>query len=490
MDQYTPYHHLVCIAEGDEPKMAFRTHYGSFKWRVMPFGLSNAPAVFQQFINDVLEGLLDVCAIGYIDDILVYSDSLEEHKDHVQEVLQQLQDAGLYANAKKCIFHTNMVEYLGFILSPEGLRMDPATVSSIQAWLVPRNVHEVQSFLGFANFYQRFISSYAEFTQPLTNLCWKNTPWHFGEPESTAFQHLKTAFRTAPVLYHWVPDLPMTVETDASDYAIAGILSVTTPDLEIRPIAFHSRSLHDAERNYDTHDKKLLAVFDCYKAWRHYLEGSGHPIDTVTDHKNLEYFTSTKKLTHQQALWSEYLSQFNLRIHFCPGRLGTKPDALTHRSDVHPGSRPDTTPTNVHPLFTPQQLETPTSCTSILDHPPGGLLETLDQFQIWTEVAQHLSSDTFALMVKRRLRDQHSLPGWEWKEECLWYEGCIYVPEPLCLQLICNHHDHPMAGHFGHHKTINLICQSCHWPGLTRMVKQYIQSCMVCTHCRQDIGLL
>src|SRR5258705_8624454 len=266
----------------------------------------------------------------------------------------------------------------------------------------------------------------------------------------------------------------MTVETDASDYAIAGILSVTTPDLEIHPIAFHSRSLHNAERNYDNHDKELLAVFGCYKAWRHYLEGSGHPIDTVTDHKNLEYFTSTKKLTCRQARWSEYLSQFNLRIRFHPGRLGTKPDALTRCSDIHPGSGPDTTPTNVRPLFTPRQLETPTSHASTLDHPLGGLSETLDQFRIWTEVTQHLPSDTFALMVKRRLRDQHSLPGWEWKEEHLWYEGRIYVPKPLHLQLIRNHHDHPMAGHFGHCKTIDLIHQSCHWLGLTQMVKQYI----------------
>src|SRR5258708_30177389 len=347
-----------------------------------------------------------------------------------------------------------MVEYLGFILSPEGLHMDPVKISMIQAWLIPHNVCEVQSFLGFTNFYRCFISSYVEFTQPLTNLCWKNTPWHFGEPESTAFHHLKTAFCTALVLYHWVLDLPMTVETDASDYAIVGILSITTLDLEIHPIAFHSQSLHDAERNYDTQNKELLAVFDCYKAWRHYLEGSGHPIDMVTDHKNLEYFTSMKKLTCQQAQWSEYLSQFNLRIRFCPGRLGTKLDALTRHSDVHPGSGPDTTPTNVRPLFTPWQLETPTSHASTLDHPLGGLSETLDQFRIWTEVTQHLPSDTFALMVKRRLRDQHSLPGWEWKEERLWYEGRIYVPEPLRLQPICNHHDHPTAGPFCQPHTI------------------------------------
>src|SRR5258708_8395560 len=139
--------------------------------------------------------------------------------------------------------------------------MEPAKVSNIQAWPVPCNVHKVQSFLGFANFYRRFIGGYAEFTQPLTNLCRKNTPWHFGESESAAFHHLKMAFCSAPVLYHWAPDLPMTVETDASDYAIVGILSVTTLDLEICPIAFHSSSLHDTERTYATHNKELFAVF-------------------------------------------------------------------------------------------------------------------------------------------------------------------------------------------------------------------------------------
>ena len=211
------------------------------------------------------------------------------------------------------------------------------------------------------------------------------------------------AFRLAPVLYHWAPDLPMTVETDTSDYAIAGILSITTLDLEICPIAFHSRSLHNTERNHDTHNKELLAVFDCYKAWCHYLEGSGNPIDTVMDHKNLEYFTSMKKLTCRQACWSEYLSQFNLQICFCPGRLGTKPDTLTHRSDVHPGSGPGTTPTNIHPLFTPQQLDAPTSHASKLEYPPGRLSETLDQLRILMDISQHLVGDTFTQTVKGRL---------------------------------------------------------------------------------------
>src|SRR5258708_30044277 len=322
-------YHLVCILEGDKPKMAFRTCYGSFEWQVMLFSLTNAPAVFQHLINEVLGNLLDVCTVGYIDNILIYSDSLETHRDHMREVLRQLQEARLYTNPKKCKFHMDTVEYLGFILTPTGLHMDPMKVAAIQGWLEPRNVRDVQSFLGFTNFYCHFIADYSQLTLPLTNLCKKATPWNFGEMEATAFQLLKNAFSTAPVLCHWAPDLRMTVETDASDHAIAGILSVTTQDNKIRPVAFFSHSLQGAEKNYDTHDKELLAMFKVFKNWRHFLEGSGEVIDTVTDHKNLEYFTTSKKLSRQQARWAEFLAQFNMRVCFRPGRLGSKPDMLT-----------------------------------------------------------------------------------------------------------------------------------------------------------------
>ncbi len=173
----------------------------------MLFSLTNAPTVFQRFINEVLGNLLDICAVGYIDDILIYSDSLETHWDHVWEVLRQLQEAGLYANPKKCKFHMDTVEYLGFILTPTGLHMDPMKVATIQGWPEPWNVCDVQSFLGFANFYRRFIADYSQLTLPLTNLCKKATPWNFGETEATAFRLLKNTFSTAPVLCHWALDL-------------------------------------------------------------------------------------------------------------------------------------------------------------------------------------------------------------------------------------------------------------------------------------------
>ena len=147
-------YHLVRISEGDEWKTAFRTRYGSFEWLVMPFGLTNAPASFQRFMNDIFSDMLDVCVIVYLDDILIYSDNPELHRKHVQEVLRRLRENGLYAGANKCTFHEDTVEYLGYILSPTGLTMDPVKVQTIQDWPEPRKVKDVQSFLGFANFYR------------------------------------------------------------------------------------------------------------------------------------------------------------------------------------------------------------------------------------------------------------------------------------------------------------------------------------------------
>src|SRR5260221_258208 len=290
-------YHLVRIAKGDEPKTTFHTHYSSYEWQVMPFGLSNAPAAFQRFINEVLGDLMDICTVGYLDDILVYSDSLEDHQDHIREVLRHLCTAGLYTNLKKCKFHMDTVEYLGLILSPKGLQMDLTKVSAIVDWPEPQKVWDVQAFLGFATFSRRFIHDYSEISLPLNHLCKKSTTWHFGVEEAKVFQNLKKAFRSTPVLAHWAPDLPMTVEMDVSNCTIAGILSVTTKDGKIRPVAFYSHTLQSTEQNYDMHNKELLVIFEVFKSWQHFLEGSAAAIYTVTDHKNLEDFTSTKKLT-------------------------------------------------------------------------------------------------------------------------------------------------------------------------------------------------
>ena len=211
------------------------------------------------------------------------------------------------------------VNYLRFILSWDGLKMDPGKVQAITDWPEPRKVKDIQSFLGFANFYRCFIPDYSTIVIPLTQLTCKDTKWDFSEKPRQAFKTLKRAFTSALVLTHWVPDQPIIVETDTSDYALGAILSIQTDSGNIHPVAFHSCSFTPVEINYNTHNKELLAIFAAFTAWRHYLEGSAIPIDVVTDHKNLEYFCTSKVLTHRQACWSEFLSQFNLVVHFCKG---------------------------------------------------------------------------------------------------------------------------------------------------------------------------
>ena len=322
-------YHLVCIADGDEWKTAFRIHYGLFEWFVMPFSLTNAPMAFQQFMNDIFSDILDICVIIYLDDILIYSNNMSEYHWYIKEVLKYLRKAGLYVKAEKCKFHSELVEYLGYILSSSGLTMSDNKIKIIQDWPEPKKVKDIQSFLGFANFYRRFIFNYSDIVIPLTRLTWKDIPWKFDSSCQDAFNSFKKAFTSAFILTHWILNAQFIVETDALDYALTAILSIVNEDNEVHPVAFHSRTFTAAELNYDTHDKELLAIFEAFKIWRHYLEGPAYPIDVVTDHKNLEYFSTTKVLTWRQAQWSKYLSQFNLVIRFCPDYLGTKLDTLT-----------------------------------------------------------------------------------------------------------------------------------------------------------------
>ena len=193
------------------------------------------------------------------------------------------------------------MEYLGFILSPDSLTMDPAKIQVIQDWPKSHKVWDIQSFLGFTNFYWRFINNYSNIVIPLTHLTWKGTPWHFSNDCQNAFSTIKKAFTCTPVITHWVLDAQITVETDALDYAVAAILSITLSDREIHPITFYSQTLTTSKLNYDTHNKELLAIYKSFQTWQHHLEGSATPINIVTDHKNLEYFSTTKILSRRQA---------------------------------------------------------------------------------------------------------------------------------------------------------------------------------------------
>jgi len=324
---------------------------------------------------------------------------MSEHHRHVKEVLKCLRKAGLYAKAEKCEFHSESVEYLGYILSPSGLTMSDDKIKIIQDWPEPKKVKDIQSFLGFANFYCRFIFNYSDIVIPLTRLTRKDIPWKFDSSCQDAFNSLKKAFTSTPILTHWIPNAQLIVETDASDYALAAILSVVNEDDEVHPVAFHSHTFTVAELNYDTHDKELLAIFEAFKIWQHYLEGLAYPIDVVMDHKNLEYFSTTKVLTRRQAWWSKYLSQFNLVIRFRSGHLGTKPDALTRQWDVYPkgGNTGYTTvsPHNFKPIFTQEQLAASIRATVLL-FPSLRAATVVDLDTLHQDILSALPSDLIA----------------------------------------------------------------------------------------------
>jgi hypothetical protein len=306
--------------------------------------------------------------------------------------------------------------------------MDPKKIQTILDWPEPRKIKELQSFLGFANFYQRFISDYSDIVVPLTRLLQKDTAWTFPDPAREAFDNLKKAFTSAPVLSHWIPDRPIIVETDASDYALGAILSIKTSDDAVHPVAFHSRTFTTPELNYDTHDKELLAIFEAFRVWRHYLEGSATPIDVVTDHKNLEYFATTKVLSRRQAHWSEYLSQFNFVIRFRPGRLGTKPDALTRRWDVYPKGGDSTyatvNPDNCRPIFTQEQLRTSLRATELLE-PALRASFLIDSEQLRRDILKALPSDPVFQASHKELK-----PKWFSNHEgFLRLDNRIYAPD-------------------------------------------------------------
>lgn len=477
--------HLVRIAAGDEWKTTFRTRYGSFEWNVMPFGLTNAPAVFQRFVNTVFADLLDRNVIVYMDDLLIYSNSLEEHREHVREVLRRLRAHKLFASVKKSEWHKDTVEYLGYILSPEGLRMAEDKVKTIREWPTPRKVKDVQSFLGFANFYRRFIYNYSDIVVPLTRLTRKDAPWIWTSDTQFAFDSLKDAFTNAPVLAHWEPNRPLIVETDASDYAVAAILSIVADDNEIHPVAFYSRTLQAAELNYDTHDKELLAIFEAFKSWRQYLEGSGDPIDVVTDHKNLEYFSTTKILTRRQVRWSEYLHQFNMVIRFRPGKLGGKPDAMTRRWDVYPkegdSSYAKVNPQNFRPIFTNEQLTSSLRAT-FLQGPVLRASVIMDVDSLHKSIRDSYQYDAEAVRGLEFAADAQR-PRWTLRDDgLLRLDNRIYVPDhsDLRVQVLRNHHDHILAGHFGINRTQASVRREYTWPKVRDFVRDYISSCTVC----------
>ena len=255
---------------------------GTHEYLVMPFGLCNAPATFQRWINRTLQRFIDRCCIVYLDYVLTYSDNLEQHKKDVRNVINSIYQSGMSLKPSKCEFHQTEMEYLGFIVCQQGIRLDPVKTKVIRTGAKPSGKTGVQSFLGFCNFYRRFIEGFSKTAKPLYKLTEKDKKWEFRAPQQKAFEDLIYKVTHAPILSHYNLKKPVIIETDASKYVTAGIISQLGDDNMLRRIAFRCKSMSKSESNYDVHEKELVAIILALEDWRRYVKGSRHQTKIVT----------------------------------------------------------------------------------------------------------------------------------------------------------------------------------------------------------------
>ncbi|XP_041016255.1 uncharacterized protein LOC121258783 [Juglans microcarpa x Juglans regia] len=299
--------------------------YGHYEFKMMPFGLANAPAAFMDMMNRVFRPYLDSFVIVFIDDILVYSRELEEHASHLRLVLGKLRDHQLFANLNNCEFWLDEIKFLGHVMSRDGVAVDPSKVEAVLAWPRPSTVREIRSFLGLAGYYRRFVEGFARLSGPLTTLTRKNVEFVWSNKCEKSFQELKKRLTTSPVLALSEPHKPFVVFSDASKFGLGCVLMQ-----EGRVVAYASHQLKDHEKNYPTHDLELAAVVFALKIWRYYLYGE--TCEIYTDHKSLKHLFSQKNLNMRQRRWLELISDYQCEIKYHQGKANLVADALSRKS--------------------------------------------------------------------------------------------------------------------------------------------------------------
>lgn len=450
-------YHQMRVHPDDTHKTAFRTRYGHYEFNVVPFGLTNAPAAFSTMMRTVMDPVLDKCLVLYLDDILIYSDNKKDHLRDIRRVLTLLRKAGLYCKLSKCSFMQDETEFLGHIISKDGLKTNAGLVKAIREWPVPSTQRHVMQFLGLTNFYHQYIDHYADLALPLTALLGSDTPFVWTQAQQGAFEALKTAVTTAPVLRIFDPALSTAVETDASGFAIGAVLFQIDSNGVSRPVAFTSRKLSQAEQNYPTHEQELLAVVHALKTWRYYLDGSHFIV--YTDHATLQHFPTQPNLTRRQARWMELMQEYDFVFKYKPGKDNIVPDALSRRPD-HKVSDP-----------TPCQIN---SMNISLD--PGIRQRLIECYPV-----DPVLSSLYESCRQASPSDRHFV-----FDDLLWIniKGttrlCIPSDTKLRSTLLHDSHDSPLAGHLGSDKTYHNMRRTFYWPRMARDVKRYVASCEQC----------
>ena len=409
-------------------------------------------------MNYVLDDLIGQGVHVYIDDILVYSKTEEEHERLTREVMRRLRAHSLRLKLSKCVFGVPEIEFLGHIISDKGIRMVRNKVDAILEFPAPKTLKILQMFLGMGNYYRNFIPGYSKIVVPLVSLLKKDVPFVWGNEQQAAFEHLKRAFTSDPVLYHPDPNRRFIIETDASDYAMGGVLLQDFEDGE-HPLAYFSKKFSPAELNYDVYNKELFAVVTAFKEWRYLLDGSKFPITVNTDHKNLEYWQKAREMNRRQIRWSSELGQYDYVIRYIPGSTN-RADALSRNPDMV-----DNTPVTPNVMLKPALFVNNVTVVNEekeIDHLPPLLLAIRDAQQ----------QDEWISKNKRDLTVREGL---------YCYEDRIVVPTiELQTKILKLSHDSELVGHMGITKTQELISRDFWWPKFRQVVTDYVNSCDIC----------
>lgn len=314
-------YHQIRVHEDDIPKTAFRTHNGHYEYLVMPFGLMNAPATFQATMNDIFRPYLRKFVLVFFDDILIYSRDIEEHQMHLRMILSVLVEHCFVANQAKCRFGCAQIDYLGHIISGEGVAVDPEKVKCILAWPTPKNVKGVRGFLGLTGYYRKFIQDYGKIAKPLTELTKKDN-FSWGIEAVKAFEEMKRIMTSPPVLILPNFDLPFEVECDAAGRGIGVVLMQ-----QRQPIAFFSKALSNGNLAKSVYEKELMALVLCIQHWRHYLLGREFIVHT--DHKSLKHFLQQRVSSPDQQCWLAKLLGYQFEVKYKPDLENRADDAMS-----------------------------------------------------------------------------------------------------------------------------------------------------------------
>lgn len=438
----------IRLAPGKEHKTAFQTHWGQFEFTVMAFGLTGAPNTFQGAMNTTLFPLLRKCTLVFFDDILVYSRTLEEHLQHLRQVFTMLAQDQWKVKFSKCRFAQQSITYLGHVVSGQGVSTDPGKVEAVQLWPQPQNVKELRSFLGLAGYYRKFVRNFALLSRPLTDLLKKGSLFVWTSSHQAAFEALKSALVSTPVLA--LPDFskPFQLQMDACDSGVGAVLLQ-----EGHPLAFVSKSLGPCTRNLSTYEKEFLAILVAVEQWRSYLQHNEFTI--FTDQRSLVHITDQRLQTQWQLKMHTKLAGLQYRVVYKTGASNAAADALSR----HPNP--------------PAQLQAISVST------PAWLAEV---------VAGYTADPESTKLLQELSVDPQCHPPFTLHNGIIRHSGRIWIGSNPQLQqrIISALHDSALGGHSGFPVTHSRVRKLFFWRGLKHDVKTFVAACLVCIQAKPD----